>query len=1327
MADNRVRYKRGAQAKYDATTKDSNTLYYCTDSSRFFLGSTEFSHPVLVSSTVPTTSTVAPVGTLLIYNSGSGNLGLYVKGSTAWELKGEIGRNTNLLNDVGKNSVKQAQDPSYTGIKIKTKNPRAYAIDNTLTDNETIGSLGDFSASFGGYAQAKGKRSFATGAGTIAKGANSFTSGSDSVALGSASHAEGYATTAEGPYSHAEGVNAIAKGLVSHAEGSDTIASGESSHTEGSCTTASGAHSHAEGGNSTASTEESHAEGTETTAGSKAFIVQSYTAATAAYDSYPTFTLDGVKGLAVDDVYSLSASGWRNAEEIGKIIGISGNTVKVTEVPSDTGTVDFTQITCYFRIIAKPTVGSTAFGKASHSEGYQTYSEALGSHSEGANTTAAGKYSHAEGKGTFAGYASHAEGKNTKAVTEGSHAEGLGTGATGYGSHAEGSGSEAKALGSHAEGRQTKAIIDYSHSEGYLTQASGKASHAEGYGTLSGNTAGLTTTTDSATDNGLYTHAEGNGSVASGHAAHAEGRDTQATGFCDHAEGQGTVASGSRSHAEGWNTKALGKRSHVEGYNNTVNGDNSHAEGYNNTVSGESSHAEGQNNTVSGNYSHAGGSGTVVSGYHSIAHGDHLKTGSAYQAIFGRYNTISSTALFQIGNGGSDNSRSNAFEVYNDGHAEVQTQGTTDNSVVNKKYINDNILDYISLSYAAGPSGNQKTTSITADNSSIITLLNKDGIGIGISKGALTYVGPSNATLIGFNIDNSPIASEKYVNDSIATQVSSVYKAKGSITNLTALSTPDKAHEGFVYNIESAFTTTADFVEGAGQVYPAGTNVVCINTTGTTYKWDVLAGLVDLSGYVTTEDLANGLSGKQEMITTSTNLVAGTVTAEAGKYLLTLNNNSVDFTDRLISLEKPSVSIIMSGHKSGGSTTPADVQFLSYPQLTTSLQNPYVTLSGIANPTSDNQAANKKYVDDAIAAAGGGGTSITVDTALSETSTNPVQNSAIYSKLQQKQDYLGLKLDGKSISAITPPMSLSGFYEMKAQSGIFSQNVDAPTAITPRIWSDSTGTLKVTLDSTNNAVKFESKATDKLTTLQNIATPTADNDAANKKYVDTQVATKQAKFADYTSIRPSEEAPASASTNILVLNEGTEFYLRDRATNPLVEFKINSAGALEGTTNYFSLTSKGAFNLKSNIFALSNDKGTPFQVVVDDSKIVYYGLSGGDDNGSLYLTNTSRTGQQGATLQGNVSSDSRTTALVVNESNTKLLSWKQGTTTNNAPLLGVATPVATADTSKGITADDLDYQAVNKAYADTKLAARTSNYDITWDSTNEAIKITFHE
>ena len=40
------------------------------------------------------------------------------------------------------------------------------------------------------------------------------------------------------------------------------------------------------------------------------------------------------------------------------------------------------------------------------------------------------------------------------------------------------------------------------------------------------------------------------------------------------------------------------------------------------------------------------------------------------------------SSLFAVGNGTSETDRKNAFEVYDDGHAEVQTQGATENSVV---------------------------------------------------------------------------------------------------------------------------------------------------------------------------------------------------------------------------------------------------------------------------------------------------------------------------------------------------------------------------------------------------------------------------------------------------------------------------------------------------------------------------------------------------------------------------------------------------------------------------------------------------------------------
>lgn len=88
------------------------------------------------------------------------------------------------------------------------------------------------------------------------------------------------------------------------------------------------------------------------------------------------------------------------------------------------------------------------------------------------------------------------------------------------------------------------------------------------------------------------------------------------------------------------------------------------------------------------------------------------------------------------------------------------------------------------------------------------------------------------------------------VKSAIDAAVSSVYKAAGSVA-FASLPSLSASIKGNVYNVTDAFTTTSDFVEGSGKSYPAGTNVVCINTTGTTYKWDVLSGFVDLSGYQT--------------------------------------------------------------------------------------------------------------------------------------------------------------------------------------------------------------------------------------------------------------------------------------------------------------------------------------------------------------------------------------------------------------------------------------------------------------------------------------------
>ena len=99
--------------------------------------------------------------------------------------------------------------------------------------------------------------------------------------------------------------------------------------------------------------------------------------------------------------------------------------------------------------------------------------------------------------------------------------------------------------------------------------------------------------------------------------------------------------------------------------------------------------------------------------------------------------------------------------------------------------------------------------------------------------------------------------TDAYTKDEINAKISAVYKPAGSVA-FAALPALAEDVLGNVYNVTDAFTTTANFVEGAGNKYPKGTNVVVVKV-GDAYKYDVLAGFVDLSGYVEKE-AGKGLS-----------------------------------------------------------------------------------------------------------------------------------------------------------------------------------------------------------------------------------------------------------------------------------------------------------------------------------------------------------------------------------------------------------------------------------------------------------------------------------
>lgn len=104
-------------------------------------------------------------------------------------------------------------------------------------------------------------------------------------------------------------------------------------------------------------------------------------------------------------------------------------------------------------------------------------------------------------------------------------------------------------------------------------------------------------------------------------------------------------------------------------------------------------------------------------------------------------------------------------------------------------------------------------------------------------------------------VEGKGYATTSNVNTLIDAAVATVYTPKGSVTDLSALAEKlTSGKVGDVYNITNAFTTDGTFVEGTGKSYPTGTNVVLISSSDTK-QWDVLAGNIDLSDYVTDDDL----------------------------------------------------------------------------------------------------------------------------------------------------------------------------------------------------------------------------------------------------------------------------------------------------------------------------------------------------------------------------------------------------------------------------------------------------------------------------------------
>lgn len=124
------------------------------------------------------------------------------------------------------------------------------------------------------------------------------------------------------------------------------------------------------------------------------------------------------------------------------------------------------------------------------------------------------------------------------------------------------------------------------------------------------------------------------------------------------------------------------------------------------------------------------------------------------------------------------------------------------------------------------------------------------------------------------------------------------------------------------------------------------------------------------------------------------------------------------------------------------SGTPIQVvaQTLTDEQKTQARNNIGALGTVVPNPTNDNDAANKAYVDSKIASGG-----VTVDPSLSDTSTNPVQNKVVKAAIDGKSSVTIKSWTADDVGGVDVTLAAGTTYIIDSQSlEAIEQNIEAP-------------------------------------------------------------------------------------------------------------------------------------------------------------------------------------------------------------------------------------------------------------------------------------------
>ena len=127
------------------------------------------------------------------------------------------------------------------------------------------------------------------------------------------------------------------------------------------------------------------------------------------------------------------------------------------------------------------------------------------------------------------------------------------------------------------------------------------------------------------------------------------------------------------------------------------------------------------------------------------------------------------------------------------------------------------------------------------------------------AKLAQKYQTQAIAAITGLSAETVEAALAELLGKINALPSAIVPKGSKAFAGLTPATDLAAANLGSMWNISDAFTTTADFAEGAGHSIPAGANVYVANV-GTaetpSYKYDIFQGMYDLSGYALKSEMS---------------------------------------------------------------------------------------------------------------------------------------------------------------------------------------------------------------------------------------------------------------------------------------------------------------------------------------------------------------------------------------------------------------------------------------------------------------------------------------